>query len=265
MTSSRTAAAQFTDVSLDDFDVFLKRAFRALRPQKAVCGTEYCYFLKLSDDVRIKIQTAISRGAESSRGAGSDAIRLILVGGPGNRPLLAGKGASLMVKRTQGWKTSLQNRIEDMVELYEERLGYWESRATGKPVVDPGENQNESQDENSTEDSVRRPSAPSSEMETPEPSGRFQVGVFTQTQHGNWAAKIPAGSGESGKRVWLTRKNNGKVPVTLDRQIFKGWDRFADDVVEVWTIRNDRQAAEPPPDFMNDEDPWQDLYDYDFR
>lgn len=119
-------AATFTQITLEEIDVYLKRAFRALRPKPGpVVRGEVTRVLTLSDKVFIRIYTSVGQGSDMAAGEGADAIRVGLFGP--TRPLLAGKLP--IVKRTQGWRDNLRERVEDMMELYDDREGYWESRA----------------------------------------------------------------------------------------------------------------------------------------
>lgn len=106
-------AAQYTDISLDEMRTFLKRAFHALEPQREenVRG-EVVINLPLSERVMIKVFTSISAGREQAAGVGADAIRVGLY--RDGRPLKSGKWP--IVKRTQGWKDNLRERVEDMME-----------------------------------------------------------------------------------------------------------------------------------------------------
>ena len=110
-------AAQFQDVSLDDMRTFLKRAFHALEPQKEenVRG-ELVISLPLSNRVAVKVFTSVRHGAEQAAGVGADAIRVGLY--RDGRPLKSGKWP--IVKRTQGWKDNLRERVEDMMEKYDD-------------------------------------------------------------------------------------------------------------------------------------------------
>jgi hypothetical protein len=122
-------AAQYTEISEQEMEVFLKRAFRALRPTKGV-QKEIYYDLKLSPQVAIRVWTSIVPWG-SSAGAGKDAIRVQFMGVKVNRPLVSGK--SPIVKRTQGWRNSLQDKIEEYLELYEEKAEYWDERGGAEP------------------------------------------------------------------------------------------------------------------------------------
>jgi hypothetical protein len=124
-------AAQFTEVTLEDMEKFLKRGFRTLRPRRGEERKEIYIDLSLSAHVAIRIWTSIGVGRASGAGVGQDAIRVQLVSKEKNRPLMTGKAP--IVKRTQNWRDSLQDRIEDYIEQYEDREEYWESRA-GAPA-----------------------------------------------------------------------------------------------------------------------------------
>lgn len=125
-------AAQYTEVTLEDMERFLKRGYRALRPKQGVQKSEYYYDLMLSPNVVIRVWTSIQRGSASGAGVGEDAIRVQFYGLNVKRPLVPGKAP--IVKRTQNWRNTLQNKIEDVMEMYEEKAAYWESRAGGTPA-----------------------------------------------------------------------------------------------------------------------------------
>jgi hypothetical protein len=124
-------AAQYTEISLDEMETFLKRGFRALRPKQGIKSGEYYYDLNLSPNVAIRVWSSIQQGRAMGASVGTDAIRVQLMGVGSKRPLLT--GSAPIVKRTQGWKNSLQNRLEEATEMYEERQGYFESRGGGTP------------------------------------------------------------------------------------------------------------------------------------
>ena len=123
-------AAQYTEISGQEMEVFLKRAFRALRPTQGMQNKEIYYDLKLSPQVAIRVWTSI-RPWGASAGVGEDAIRVQFMGVKVNRPLVSGKAP--IVKRTQGWRNTLQDKIEDYLELYEEKSEYWDARGGAEP------------------------------------------------------------------------------------------------------------------------------------
>jgi hypothetical protein len=118
MSNVTAMAAQFTDVSLEQMTTFLKRAFHALEPQKVhnIRG-EIAVELPLSDKASIMVYTSVAQGGANAAGIGSDAIRVGLY--RQGRPLQSGKLP--IVKRTQGWKDNLRERIEDAMEKYDSR------------------------------------------------------------------------------------------------------------------------------------------------
>jgi len=124
-------AAQYTVITLPEMETFLKRAFRALRPKQGTQNREIYYDLNLSPQVVIRVWTSIVSAWGSAAGAGEDAIRVQLLGVRVNRPLVSGKAP--IVKRTQNWRNSLQDRIEDYLELYEEKSEYWDERGGAEP------------------------------------------------------------------------------------------------------------------------------------
>ena len=112
---TRTAAIQFTEVTLEDMDKFLRRAFRAMQPQTGTSRGEMYYDLELSEKVVVRVYTSISAGRNQAADVGADAIRVGLYQKP-NKPLRGGKWP--IVKRTQNWRDNLKERIEDWIEAY---------------------------------------------------------------------------------------------------------------------------------------------------
>lgn len=136
MTKKIAMAAQYTEVSLDEIEKFLKRSFRVLRPVQDVSRGEVLYDLKLGKFVGIRVWTSVHRGQSSGAGAGQDAIRVGLISLKDKGPLERGKLP--IVKRTQNWRDSLTDKIEDCIEKYEEKDEFWEAWAeTRKRQGDP--------------------------------------------------------------------------------------------------------------------------------
>ncbi len=127
-------AALYTEITLEDMDRFLKRAYRALRPKQKVERGEYVYDLNLSKGkILIKVWTSIHKGSGLGAQKGEDAIRVVLVT-QGGRPLMP-KGK--IVKRTQNWRNSLQDRIEELLETYEAKTEYWKGRQVERDNASP--------------------------------------------------------------------------------------------------------------------------------
>lgn len=127
MTKKKGMAATFTEVTLDDMDKFLKRGFRILRPAQGQQRGEFYYDLRVGKFVGIRVWTSVSIHSGTGAGVGADAIRVQLISLKDKGPLERGKAP--IVKRTQGWRNSLQNKIEELVEKYEEREDFWEQWA----------------------------------------------------------------------------------------------------------------------------------------
>ena len=109
-------AATYTQVTLQDMDAFLKRAFRSLRPERGSQRGEITYDLFLSPTTVIRVFTSIGESRDSGAQVGEDAIRILLFSLKKGRPLKPGKAP--IVKRTQNWRDSLKDRIEDYLEAY---------------------------------------------------------------------------------------------------------------------------------------------------
>ena len=120
-------AARYTEISQEEMEKFLKRGFRALRPKEGERLGEIHYDLKLGGFVGIRVWTSISPRSGTGADVGADAIRVQLISLRDHGPLEKGKAA--VVKRTQGWRSSLQARIEDLVEKYEDNEDFWEQWA----------------------------------------------------------------------------------------------------------------------------------------
>ena len=118
MSKRVVGAAQFTQITLEDISTFLKRAFHAMEPQRqTVVKSEIVIELPLSEKVWVAVFTSVGHGGQSAAGVGSDAIRVGLY--RSGRPLWSGKLP--IVKRTQGWKDNLRERVEDAIYDYDSR------------------------------------------------------------------------------------------------------------------------------------------------
>jgi hypothetical protein len=121
-------AAQFTQITLPEMETYLKRAFRALRPQHGASRGEVVInlFLNEAKTIGIRIWTSIHPNSGMGAGQGEDAIRVQFYNFGKDRPMVPDKAP--IVKRTQNWRDNLKDRIEDYMELYESKDEYWESR-----------------------------------------------------------------------------------------------------------------------------------------
>lgn len=121
-------AAQYTEITLDEMKAFLARAFHALEPQRqSMARDEVVIELPLSAIAYISVFTSMNRNGQAAS-VGADAIRVGLY--RNGRPLQSGKLP--IVKRTQGWKDNLRDKIEIALEAYDSRA---EDIDAGKFIV----------------------------------------------------------------------------------------------------------------------------------
>lgn len=111
----------FVAVTYKDIETFLKRAFRALDPKPGpIVHGELTYTLKLSPRLYVGIYTSVHKGSESAAGVGSDAIRVGPVFlAPGDLKPIRRRGSFPIVKRTESWKDTLREKIEDVILEYD--------------------------------------------------------------------------------------------------------------------------------------------------
>ena len=120
-------AATYTAITLEEMETFLRRAFRVLKPTKSAIRGEIVFDLNMSPKAGIRVWTSIAQHATSGADVGADAIRVQLYSFAKNRPLMPGKAP--IVKRTQGWRDNLKERIEDYIEKYDSKEAEIESGA----------------------------------------------------------------------------------------------------------------------------------------
>ncbi len=229
-------AATYTEVTLQDMETFLKRAYRALRPKKGDSIGETYYDLNLSDgNILVRVWTSIPSRGSSGAQKGMDAIRVTMVTGKGKPLMPKGK----IVKRTQNWRNALQDRIEELVEVYESKAGYWKERRTQR---DEDEAPRESI-RREVEDREEEDAPPPSSRPTPPASNAMHEGTFVSSPKGGWAAKI-TGRASPGDKAILTTKGGKRVPVTLVVRTWAGTDRYNNGAyAEIWTIEESRRQA----------------------
>lgn len=227
-------SAQFTEVTLEDMSKFVLRSWRALRPKQGTERREIYYDLALSANVAIRIWTSIGVGRDTGADIGSDAIRIQILAKKGGRswPLVQGK--SPIVKRTQGWKDNLQDRVEDYLELYEEKEAVFEATATGNPVQDK-------QDRPEVRDEVRDPE-PEQRDRDPEPRGRPADATFTKLRSGEWGLRV-IGKAGPGDRVLAKRQSGQAQILVCGEVVWSGTDHG--DFITVTTISKTRTASGP--------------------
>lgn len=184
-------AAQYIVITLDEMEKYLKRAFRIMRPTQGQQRGELYYDLNLGPFVGVRVWTSIRPGSEVGAEVGADAIRVQFVSLKDNGPLEKGKAP--IVKRTQGWRDSLKDRIEDLVEKYHENEDFWENWAgTRQRQADPGQalKQHEKEEkleekipEKEKEEKTEPPLVSTPQAKAPLPSKyRNMFGVVTEAQ-----------------------------------------------------------------------------------
>jgi hypothetical protein len=258
-------AAQYTEVTLDEMDRFLKRAWRAYRPKQGTDRGEVYYDLFLSDHVMIRVWTTIHPRREMGADVGADAIRIMLMAKKTQRPLLKGKAP--IVKRTQGWKNSLQDRIEDAIETYEDREGYFEERAGGEvqqtlPGTDPDVNRDDEDPGNKAErlmaEREMREEQEREELERkepPPPPRRTDLqATFTKLKNGDWGLRVEGNAGP-GDRVLAITKGGKKQYMVLGEIVWSGRDSRTGEFISVGTIARTLNASENEEPLRDEEEP----------
>lgn len=110
-------SATYQAIDLEDMRKFIMRGFHALRPKQDVDKGEIVFNLYFSKNAGVRIWSSIGASGSQGAGVGEDAIRVVLFSFAKNKPLKSGKAP--IVKRTQGWKDNLQDRVEEAMEDYD--------------------------------------------------------------------------------------------------------------------------------------------------
>jgi len=226
-------AAQFTEVTLEEMDKFLRRSWRALRPKQGTERREVYYDLSVSPHVVIRVWTSIGVGREVGADIGSDAIRIQLLSRKG---FSLTKGKSPIVKRTQGWRNNLQERVEDYLELYDDREEYFEERAVGErsaPAPEPTPPRREQErEEREEEEREERPSSSRPEAKA----------TFTRLKDGSWGLRVE-GKVREGDRVIAVRQNGSSQVMTCGTVVWSGPDRHTGKYLTITTIGGSKRAS----------------------
>jgi hypothetical protein len=230
-------AAQFTEVTLEEMAKFILRSWRALRPKQGTERREVYYDLALSENVIIRIWTSIGAGRDTGADVGSDAIRIQLLARKGGRSWPLTKGKAPIVKRTQGWKNNLQDRVEDFLELYEEKEAVFEAQATGVPVRTPAPEQKGDPEEEEREE-ARQPTPEPERSDRPEANA-----TFTKLKSGDWGLRIQ-GDVKPGDRVLAKRQSGQAQVLTVGEIVWRGRDNATGSFITVSTIGRTRTASE---------------------
>jgi len=125
---------QYVEITKQDFEKFFKVRYRAYRPKEFIQErSEIVYDIPLSTNVVVRIYSSIAKGSNIGRGSGEDAIRALMFSVTVNRPINKKAGNSI-VKRTNGWKDNLSDRIDSFVEEYHSHQDFYETIAEGKQL-----------------------------------------------------------------------------------------------------------------------------------
>jgi hypothetical protein len=229
--SEDTKGVRFVEVTLEDISKFILRSWRALRPKQGTEKREIYYDLALSANVAIRIWTSIGVGRDIGADIGSDAIRIQILAKKGGKswPLTEKGVKAPTVRRTKGWKDNLQERVEDYLELYEEKEAVFEALATGNPI------------QSEVKQRVQDPE-PEQRDRDPEPRGRPADATFTKLRSGEWGLRV-IGKAGPGDRV-LARRQSGQAQILVCGEVvWSGTDHG--DFITVTTISKTRNASGP--------------------
>ncbi len=230
--------AHFTEITLEEMDRFLKRGWRALHPKMSKERGTHVYDLFLSPNVMIRVWTTIPVHRETVRDVGETVIKVQLLNARSGKPL-TGRDKALIVKRVEGWKNNLQDRIEKYVELYEENEDDYEGRTGGPapeqerlPLREP-----ERQPEPEHQPEPLPPSAP--QLRRPSEVRA----TFTKYQ-GDWCLRITGNVGP-GDKVQTEKRDGSKQWLTVGEILWRGRDRDTGATVMITSIaRGPRTASD---------------------
>lgn len=128
MFDEKLAAAgdRYVEITLEEMKTFLERAYHPLHPKQGRVQGEIVFDLSLSDNhaIFVRVYTSLYAGTGVGKSSGSDSIKVVLLSDKGNA--LAPK--SKIVMRTKNWRSAVQDRVEDYLEMYEAKVDYWKER-----------------------------------------------------------------------------------------------------------------------------------------
>jgi len=142
-------AARYVEITQEEMEKFLKRAFRALRPTDGTNRGEIYYDLKLGKHVGVRVWTSIRPHSGMGAGRGADAIRIQLISLKDDGPLEKGKAP--IVKRTQNWRDNVKKRVGELAEKFDDNEEFWENWAETRQRRGDPEKEMERQEEQQEE------------------------------------------------------------------------------------------------------------------
>lgn len=127
----KAMAATYTVVTMEEMTKFLGRTFGGLKPRTTEVRGEYVTDLFFNDrkSVGVRVWTSIPAHSTSGADVGQDAIRVQFFNFTRGMPMLillkdggwTKQGKAPIVKRTQGWRDNLRERVDDWLEVYDQR------------------------------------------------------------------------------------------------------------------------------------------------
>lgn len=215
----KEAAAVYTEVSLADIEKVLKRAFHGMKPKRKSYGGSYYYDLSISENVAVRVYTSVSVRTEVSRSKENAPMKVGLFSLKSDRKM---EGGDLdIVKRTQNWRTTLQDRVEDKIELYHDKEDYWEHRATGKR---PEEEQVEEPTPGPSPEVIRsereRAMDEDGEGDGPsdsshrEPRELDEMAAWIRCKNGDWGVAVVSADSQEGDSVKV-KSQDGRVSTVV--------------------------------------------------
>lgn len=132
---------RYVEITREDMENFIKRSYRPYRPKEGRTGDILTFTLRMGPNVGLRIHTSLSVGRTEVRGVGDDAIEVFLVSLKltGRREYLMNrstlkKNGIVLVMRTKNWRSALDDRVDKLIDMYEDSPEYWEKRASGDPA-----------------------------------------------------------------------------------------------------------------------------------
>ncbi|MFA5054374.1 MAG: hypothetical protein WC565_09960 [Parcubacteria group bacterium] len=119
----KVAGPTFTPITLDEVRKVIFSAYHAMDPKQVIYQGEVCIdvFLNEEKTLSVRIMTSVHGSSEEGAGRGTDPMRVGIFAQKRNRFI----EKTATVKRTPNWKSTLRERVEDKIELYEDDPGNW--------------------------------------------------------------------------------------------------------------------------------------------
>ena len=115
----QAAGATYTQATIEEWDSFVNRTFHALHPKRGAIHGEIVFDLYLTQRVGIQIRTTVPTEGGETRKAGADIIQLMLMDFGRNKIMIT-RDMIQKVKRTKNWRDGVVDRVENLVELFDE-------------------------------------------------------------------------------------------------------------------------------------------------